>query len=428
MGKPIDLKDLKNFKGNDKIPADWKLRPVDRKKKVSDIPNLQVHEVNVTVEFGENNKITGERVKEHKLCRLDKLPDNGQFNFLLTELEALKKSRGKINQSSETLGLVEKTVAQLIDKYIDEVVPSLNDSENYENFLRKYWEPAIGDKAISEVTLDNLEDVRDKMRAAGLSPSSINGRTQTIKSAFRFGNGADKKFPCRPKWVELDLTKELKAIDPDNKKARFLSFEELKRLREQIKLSQSENLEDFFEFLLAVGCRWSEAMGLTWDCVDLNEKVITFNKILKRSKCSGKRVVDGKTVLIHDRNVLRPGLKNGENSRIMDLENYPEVLGALLDRKKNQMKNNIYSDHVFTSNPRKAFATAMRNANIKDFSFHTIRHTCMSYLAQTSATPFELKGHGGHKDIKSVERYAHLDPELTKRTSNKLRAKIYGNG
>ena len=42
-----------------------------------------------------------------------------------------------------------------------------------------------------------------------------------------------------------------------------------------------------------------------------------------------------------------------------------------------------------------AFATAMRNANIKDFSFHTIRHTCMSYLAQMSATPFELKGHGG---------------------------------
>lgn len=110
----------------------------------------------------------------------------------------------------------------------------------------------------------------------------------------------------------------------------------------------------------------------------------------------------------------------------MDLENYPEVLDALLERKKNQMKNNIYSDHVFTSNPRKSFQTALRNANIKDFSFHTIRHTCMSYLAQMSATPFELKGHGGHKDIKSVERYAHLDPELTKRTSEKLRAKKYG--
>ena len=426
---PRDLKDLKKFKGND-YGSDFILVPVDRKNKVEDIKNLELHEVNVCGYVGDKNEAGNRRVPV-KLLRLDKLKDGvSQFGQLWEKLEEKKKkarSKSSANSSGGTLG-VERTVAQLIEKYIDEVVPSLNDSENYENFLRKYWEPAIGNKAISEVTLDDLEDVRDKMRAANLSPSSINGRTQTIKSAFRFGNNADKKFPCRPKWVELDITKELKAIDPDNKKERFLSFDELKRLREEIRISESENLEDFFEFLLAVGCRWSEAMGLTWDCVDLNEKVITFNKILKRSKCSGKRVVDGKTVLIHDRNVLRPGLKNGENSRIMDLENYPEVLGALLDRKKNQMKNNIYSDHVFTSNPRKAFATAMRNANIKDFSFHTIRHTCMSYLAQMSATPFELKGHGGHKDIKSVERYAHLDPELTKRTSEKLRAKIYGNG
>ena len=425
---PKNLKDLKNFKGND-YGSDFLLFPVDRKKKFEEIKNLDLHEVNVGGYVGDKN-VAGNRRVPVKLLRLDKLNDNGQWKQLYDILEEKKqkaKSKVSANTSGVTFG-VEKTVAQLIEKYIDEVVPSLNDSENYENFLRKYWEPAIGNKAISEVTLDDLEDVRDKMRAAGLSPSSINGRTQTIKSAFRFGNGADKKFPCRPKWVELDLTKELKAIDPDNKKERFLSFEELKRLREEIRVSESENLSDFFEFLLAGGCRWSEAMGLTWDCVDLNEKVITFNKILKRSKCSGKRVVDGKTVLIHDRNVLRPGLKNGEKSRIMDLENYPEVLEALKERKKNQMKHNIYSGHVFTSNPRKAFATAMRNANITDFSFHTIRHTCMSYLAQMSATPFELKGHGGHKDIKSVERYAHLDPELTKRTSEKLRAKIYGNG
>ena len=425
---PKNLKDLKNFKGND-YGSDFLLFPVDRKKKFEEIKNLDLHEVNVCGYVGDKN-VAGNRRVPVKLLRLDKLNDNGQWKQLYDILEEKKqkaKSKVSANTSGVTFG-VEKTVAQLIEKYIDEVVPSLNDSENYENFLRKYWEPAIGNKAISEVTLDDLEDVRDKMRAAGLSPSSINGRTQTIKSAFRFGNGADKKFPCRPKWVELDLTKELKAIDPDNKKERFLSFEELKRLREEIRVSESENLSDFFEFLLAVGCRWSEAMGLTWDCVDFNEKVITFNKILKRSKCSGKKVVDGKTILIHDRNVLRPGLKNGEKSRIMDLENYPEVLEALKERKKNQMKHNIYSGHVFTSNPRKAFATAMRNANITDFSFHTIRHTCMSYLAQMSATPFELKGHGGHKDIKSVERYAHLDPELTKRTSEKLRAKIYGNG
>ena len=254
-----DLRDLKKFKGND-YGSDFLLFPVDRKKKVEDIKNLDLHEVNVCGYVGDKN-VAGNRRVPVKLLRLDKLKKDDQFGQLWDILkEKREKARAPKNSQGEIVPGVEKTVAHLIEKYIDEVVPSLNDSENYENFLRKYWEPAIGNKAISEVTLDDLEDVRDKMRAAGLSPSSINGRTQTIKSAFRFGNGADKKFPCRPKWVELDLTKELKAIDPDNKKERFLSFDELKRLREEIRVSESENLEDFFEFLLAVGCRWSEAM------------------------------------------------------------------------------------------------------------------------------------------------------------------------
>ncbi len=85
------------------------------------------------------------------------------------------------------------------------------------------------------------------------------------------------------------------------------------------------------------------------------------------------------------------------------------------------MKNNIYSDRVFTSNPRRAFVKALKRADIKNLSFHSVRHTCMSYLAQMSLTPLEIIGHGRHKYIKSVTRYAHIDPLLTMRTSIKLR-------
>ena len=50
----------------------------------------------------------------------------------------------------------------------------------------------------------------------------------------------------------------------------------------------------------------------------------------------------------------------------------------------------------------------------------------MSYLAQEGATAFELKAQGGHKDIKSVERYAHLNAQLSKSAAEKMRRKIYG--
>ena len=52
----------------------------------------------------------------------------------------------------------------------------------------------------------------------------------------------------------------------------------------------------------------------------------------------------------------------------------------------------------------------------------------MPYLAQDDDPAFKLKAQGGHKDIKSVERYAHLNAQRSKSAAEKMRKKIYGNG
>ena len=44
----------------------------------------------------------------------------------------------------------------------------------------------------------------------------------------------------------------------------------------------------------------------------------------------------------------------------------------------------------------------------------------MFYLAQEGATAFELKAQGGHKVIKSVERYAHLNAQLSESAVDKM--------
>ncbi len=48
----------------------------------------------------------------------------------------------------------------------------------------------------------------------------------------------------------------------------------------------------------------------------------------------------------------------------------------------------------------------------------------MSYIAQEGATALELKAQVGHKDINSVERYAHLNAQLSKSAAEKMRRKI----
>ena len=135
--------------------------------------------------------------------------------------------------------------------------------------------------------------------------------------------------------------------------------------------------------------------------------------------------MNGKNVNEYDHHVMGDGLKNGESSSVLDMSLYPEVLDSLRKRK---IKHQIHSDHVFSADPKRAFRTALKRARIDYFSFHTIRtHTAMSYLAQEGATAFELKAQGAHKDIKSVERYAHLNKQLSKSAAEKMRRKIYAN-
>ena len=50
----------------------------------------------------------------------------------------------------------------------------------------------------------------------------------------------------------------------------------------------------------------------------------------------------------------------------------------------------------------------LEDADIKDFRFHDLRHSCASYLAQSGASLLEIADVLGHKQISVTKRYAHL--------------------
>ena len=56
----------------------------------------------------------------------------------------------------------------------------------------------------------------------------------------------------------------------------------------------------------------------------------------------------------------------------------------------------------------KPWQKALEDAEIKDFRFHDLRHSCASYLAQSGASLLEIADVLGHKQISVTKRYAHL--------------------
>jgi integrase len=75
---------------------------------------------------------------------------------------------------------------------------------------------------------------------------------------------------------------------------------------------------------------------------------------------------------------------------------------------------------------RAAWEHAVKRANISGFTFHCLRHTTASYLAQCGVPLFTIGGILGHADPRSTARYAHLQTDtlrdalehMTKRISS----------
>jgi len=54
---------------------------------------------------------------------------------------------------------------------------------------------------------------------------------------------------------------------------------------------------------------------------------------------------------------------------------------------------------------------AMERAGIEDFTYHGLRHTFATRLAQSGVDLYKISKLLGHKDIKTTQRYAHHCPE-----------------
>ena len=98
-----------------------------------------------------------------------------------------------------------------------------------------------------------------------------------------------------------------------------------------------------------------------------------------------------------------------------------------LTRFRQQDTYLIFNSEV---NPSKAFCfnkqwkKALALAEVEDFTFHCLRHTCASYLAMSGASLLEIADVLGHKQISVTKRYAHLCIDHKEKLINKVMSNI----
>lgn len=212
-----------------------------------------------------------------------------------------------------------------------------------------------------------------KAKKKPLAPATVNRYAASLAAVLTWAINrriAPKGYvhPCR----------SIERRPEHNEKTRFLSDDERQRLLQACQASTWPRLYVLVLMALTTGARKGELLGLRWRDVDLD-----------RAEASIATT------------------KNGD-PRVLPL--VPAVVDQLRRFKAGEsvlvFASPRDSARAFTFEPR--FAQALREAKIRNFVFHDLRHSCASMLARNGATLLEIADLLGHRQLQMTKRYSHL--------------------
>ncbi|MEO7560179.1 MAG: site-specific integrase [Nitrosospira sp.] len=303
------------------------------------------------------------------------------------------------NRHFKTSEAKRHTLAELIDRYVRDVLPTK--PKNARDQLRQlnWWKAEIGQYALADVTPSLIAQYRDKL-ASGIthhgkrrSPATVNRYMAALSVAFTV---AVKEWG----WLEDTPMRKVTKGRESRGRVRFLSDDERNRLLKSCKESSNPYLYPVVVLALSTGMRQGEVMGLTWDVVDFAK---------------------GRAIL-HE-------TKNGERRNIPITGHALELLKELNKVRRIDSKLLFPSKDTAIQKPmdlRSPWETAVKKAELEDFHFHDLRHSAASYFAMNGASLAEIAEILGHKTLQMVKRYAHLSEGHTAKVVESMNSKIFG--
>jgi len=284
------------------------------------------------------------------------------------------------------------TVKELADRFDKEHIAlrvKESTGKEYRRNLRRFILPALGRHRVTEVTRADVAKLHHDLRHI---PYQANRCIEVISKMFSlaelWGLRSDGSNPRR----------HLKKY-PEEKRERFLSPAELKRVGEVLREMESEGIEltsaiAAVRLLILTGCRLNEIMTLRWEHVDLAGKALR----LPDSKTGAKVVHLGQPAI----DVLEKITKVEKNPWV--------IIGTIPSARLTDLQ---------------PFWQRVRaRAGLKDVRIHDLRHTFAS-AAVASGQGLPMIGKLlGHTQVQTTARYAHLAADPVKAAAEQVASNI----
>ena len=285
-----------------------------------------------------------------------------------------------------------RTFADMINRYIDLFKP-----EKGRLAQLVWWRERLGNYVLADITPAMIAQGREDL----LNSNTKRGKIRNPATVVRYIAAISHVFTIGIKefgWVETSPVSKISKPKESAGRVRFLSDEERGALLEVCKKSESPILYPIVVIALSTGMRQSEIMNLKWSQIDFIRQQI----ILEKTKNKTCRTIPLASLALE---LLRKRAQEGG------------------------LKTNLVFPGKIPSKPmaiRRPWLRAIREARIKDFRFHDLRHSAASYMAMTGSSLVDIGILLGHKRLEVTKRYSHLSQEHLSRVVERMNGEIFG--
>ena len=295
-----------------------------------------------------------------------------------------------------------RTMAELIDRYIQDILPGKPKNIRIQTQQLTWWRDQIGAYTLADITPSLIAEYRDKLAGGETvlgtqrSPATVNRYLAALSHVLTIA-------VTEWEWLDDSPMRKVRKPTESRGRVRFLTDDERPRLLKACKESGNSYLYPVVVLALSTGMRQGEIMGLSWDNVDL---------------------IKGRAIL-HE-------TKNGERRAVAITGHALDLLKEMSKVRRIDSKLIFPSKEIAPQKPQKPmdlrtpWEAALKKAEISDFKFHDLRHSAASYLAMNGASLAEIAEVLGHKTLQMVKRYAHLSEGHTARVVESMNSKIFG--
>lgn len=235
--------------------------------------------------------------------------------------------------------------------------------------------------ALHEIADSNLAHAVARWRGK-LADSSVNRRLTVLRAVLRMAAdrwGAEVRMPnWKAHWLREPAPRD-----------RYLSPSEADRLIE----AAAPHLRAPIAFSLLTGVRLSNCVRLDWSEIDMRTREITMRV---KSKTPGGK----------------PHTLPMSEAVFVLLANLgPQDRGAVFRYQGRAIKSF-----------RTSWGTALRDAAIRDFRFHDLRHTAASWMVQAGVPLDVVQKVLGHENIQTTQRYAHREGDAKRKALDAIQS------